>query len=93
MIKHPGFAEEKEWRIVVPDPSASIMSFQRGEANVKAFVQIKNHTGNRKLPLKELYYGPTLRNDAALGQTLVWILEKYGYGDVEPKACPIPYRL
>jgi hypothetical protein len=93
MIKHDGFKEEKEWRIIVPDPPTSIMSFHCGSATVKASVQIRNHHGNGKLPLKKIVYGPTLRNDAALAQTLTWMLEKHGYGDVAAEACAIPYRL
>lgn len=92
MIKHKSFEEEKEWRIIVPDPPASLMSFHSAHATVKASVQIRS-LGDRKLPLKEIVYGPTLRDDAALEETLKWLLEKYGYGDVALKACPIPYRL
>jgi Protein of unknown function (DUF2971) len=93
MIKHHGFQEEKEWRIIVPDPPASLMSFHSGNANIKASVQIRNHQGDGKLPLRKIVYGPTLRNDTALARTLSWMLDKYGYGDVALKASEIPYRL
>jgi hypothetical protein len=91
MIKHDGFREEKEWRILVPDPPADIMSFHSSHASVKASVQIKNVHG--KLPLRKIVYGPTLRQDTALEQTLRWMLEKYKYSDVALEACMIPYRL
>lgn len=93
IIKHESFSEEKEWRIIITDPPASIMSFHSGHATIKASVQIRNYGGNRKLPLKEIVYGPTLRNDKALEQTLKWMLERCGYGEVELRPSPIPYRL
>jgi hypothetical protein len=37
MIKHPGFKEEKEWRIMLPNPPVSLMSFQKCEWCYKAF--------------------------------------------------------
>jgi hypothetical protein len=94
MIKHQGFREEKEWRIIVPDPPASLMSFHGGNASIKASVQLRNHYRDGKLPLKEIVYGPTLRNDTAPARTLSWMLDKYGYDDgVAVKASEIPYRL
>jgi hypothetical protein len=93
MIKHQGFQEEQEWRLIVPDPPASLMSFHSGNASIKASVEIRNHHGDGKLPLKKIVYGPTLRNDTALAKTLSWMLDKYGYGDVAVNASEIPYRL
>jgi hypothetical protein len=91
MIKAPGFYEEKEWRIIVPNPPADLMAFYSGQATVKAFVQIKSQSG--KLPLKKLIYGPTLRDDKALKQSLEWMLQKYEYEGVEVVPSGIPYRL
>jgi len=93
IIKHHGFVEEKEWRIIVPDPPVSLMSFHAGQVNIKASVLVRNHDGDHRLPLKKLFYGPTLRDDAALETTLRWLLESYGYGDVEVVRSVIPYRL
>jgi hypothetical protein len=93
MFKHEGFQEEKEWRIIVPDPPASLMSFHSGHATIKASVQVRNQNGDNKLPLRKVIYGPTLRDDAALVETLRWMLEKYGYGHVAVENSPIPYRL
>jgi Protein of unknown function (DUF2971) len=92
MIKDDAFREEREWRIIVPDPPVSSMSFHRGHENIKASVDIKNQDG-RPLPLKRLLYGPTLRDDEATKKTLTWMLTRYGYKDVIPEPSGIPYRL
>ena len=92
MIKDDAFKEEREWRIIVPDPPVSSMSFHRGHENIKASVHVKN-PGGLPLPLKKLLYGPTLRDDDATKKTLTWMLEKYGYRDVIPEPSGIPYRL
>jgi hypothetical protein len=56
----------------------------------------------RKLPLKKLVYGPTLRGErtnfepdyvAPLERTLRWFLERYGYHGVDVVPSEIPYRL
>jgi hypothetical protein len=93
MIKHEGFAEEKEWRIIVPDPPESQMSFCSSHATIKAFVNIKNQFGDGKLPLKKILYGPTLRHDAALMKTLLWMTHRYGYAFTPIDHSKIPYRL
>lgn len=89
MIKNIGFQEEQEWRILVPGPKPELMSFHGSHAGIKASVQIRNHRG--KLPLKTIVYGPTLRADT--GIVLKWMLEHYGYPDVEVQGSDIPYRL
>jgi DUF2971 family protein len=92
MIKDDAFKEEREWRIIVPDPPVSSMSFYRGHENIKASVYVRNQNG-RPLPLKRLLYGPTLRDDEAMKKTLTWMLMKYGYDNVVPEPSGIPYRL
>jgi len=91
MIKHHGFQEEREWRVIVPDPPTSLMSFHAAHASIKASVQVGNRHG--KLPLTKIVYGPTLRDDAALRQMLTWVLDKHGYHNVVLEASEIPYRL
>ncbi len=89
MIKHGGFAEEKEWRVLVPAPPVSQMSFHSSYSGIKASVQIRHRSG--KLPLKTVRCGPTVRPET---QTVVkWMLEKYGYPEVTVSGCEIPYRL
>jgi hypothetical protein len=92
MIKNPSFKEEKEWRILVPDPPVSIMSFYSGQSNVRAFVNVRS-ARKAHLPLRKIVYGPTLRDDSTLVKTLRWMLQKYGYENVEVEASGIPYRL
>jgi hypothetical protein len=93
MIKHSGFREEKEWRIIVPNPPTSLMSFHSSLGSIKASVQIRNPNGDKKLPLKKIVFGPTVRNDDAIRQTLTWMLQKNGYTGVTLEASSIPYRL
>jgi hypothetical protein len=93
MIKHPGFREEQEWRIIVPNPPASLMSFHSAHATTKASVQIRNHNGDKKLPLRRIVLGPTIRKDIGLDNTLAWLLERHGYSGVKLESSNVPYRL
>jgi Protein of unknown function (DUF2971) len=88
MLKHKGFQEEHEWRLLVTDPPASSMSFAPGHSSVKAFITLSN---GGKLPLRSVVCGPTLHPESH--RAVKWMLEKYGYPDVKVTGCDIPYRL
>jgi hypothetical protein len=94
-FKHPAFKHEEERRIVIPDPPVSAMRFRAGDADVKPYIELLPVTpeGSRKLPLRRITFGPTLRNDKVLIEALGLMLERYGYKGVPVESCGIPYRL
>lgn len=94
-IKHPAFVEEKEWRIVIPDPPTSEMKFRSGQTDVKPYVELCPAAADSVggLPLKRILLGPTLRQDDVLVETISLMLQSYGYHDVGVEPCRIPYRL
>jgi hypothetical protein len=67
-IKHNAFDEEREWRIIVQDPSFDEMNYRQGHNYVIPYVDLRRHNedGERLLPLRKVVCGPTLRNDAEL---------------------------
>jgi Protein of unknown function (DUF2971) len=92
--KHPAFQEEKEWRLIVKNPSPALMMFRAGHANIKPYVELHRKVNGAKapLPITKVYYGPTLRSGASLEQSIGWLLERYGYKDVPVEPCGIPYQ-
>jgi hypothetical protein len=94
-FKHPAFRHEQEWRIVIPDPPVLAMRFRAGDADVKPYIELLPVApeGSRKLPLRRVVFGPTLRQDKVIVETLGLMLEQYGYKGVPVESCGIPYRL
>ena len=97
MMKHESFSEEQEWRLVVSTPRVERMQFRAGYANIKPYIELYPTTEKRqitkRLPLEEVIYGPTLRTEDGLEESIKWMLEKCGYKDVAVRQCLIPYRL
>lgn len=93
-FKHPAFMHERERRIVIPDPPVSAMRFRAGDADVKPYVELQPvaRDGSRKLPLQRVIFGPTLRQDKVIMETLGLMLERYGYEGILIEPCGIPYR-
>jgi hypothetical protein len=89
-IKHEAFKEEQEWRIIVQCLKSEAINFRQGHATIIPYVELQQAQG---LPLKEVFYGPTLRDNRDLRKTIELMLLKYGYGDVKVESCGIPYRL
>jgi hypothetical protein len=93
-MKDAAFSEERERRIIIPNPSSSELKFRPGYSDVKPYIELHPMIGGvGKLPLKRIVYGPTLRHDDALVESLTMMLERYGYADVVLEPCKIPYRL
>jgi hypothetical protein len=99
-FKHPGFEEEKEWRIVFPfsGPSGArdgILSFRATATHLIPFLEI--HVLNRggpqaeALPLKSVRLGPT--SEPALAKAAVGkLLGRYSYPSLEVLRSSIPLR-
>jgi hypothetical protein len=94
-IKHPAFVEEKEWRIVIPDPPLSETKFRSGQADIKPYVELCPAAvdSSKGLPLKRILLGPTLRQDDVLVEAINLMLQSYGYQNISIEPCGIPYRL
>jgi hypothetical protein len=94
-FKHPAFAEEREWRLVIQEPEISFLKFRAGHANIKPYIELRHAAkdGSKLLPLQKVVYGPTLRGDEVLVETIQMILEQNGYRDVAIESSDIPYRL
>jgi hypothetical protein len=94
-FKHPAFTEEREWRIVISDPDASHLRFRAGHANIKPYIELCPLTldGAKRLPLQKVIYGPALRDDEVLVETIQMMLDQYGYKNVAVESSGIPYRL
>jgi hypothetical protein len=94
-FKHPAFRHENEWRIVIRDPPVSELKFRVGHADVKPYIELRPTTedGRQRLPLLRIIFGPTLRHDDVLTDTIGLMLERYGYEGVPIEASGIPYRL
>jgi hypothetical protein len=93
-IKHEAFKEEQEWRIAVPLPIDADIKFKPGHANIKPYIELRA-ADDALLPLKRILYGPTLRQDPALVESIKMMLHAYGYDElnVEVEPCNIPYQL
>ena len=94
-FKHPAFIHEQERRIVIPDPPVSSMKFRAGDADIKPYIELcpTGADGSHRLPLRRIIFGPTLRQDKVLIETLGLMLERCGYKGVPVESCGIPYRL
>jgi len=93
-IKHPAFAQEHEWRIVIQNPPASTLHFRGGHTDIKPYITLRPTTpdGNTRLPLQRIVFGPTLRQDDVMVDTIQMMLEHYGYHDIPVGSSGIPYR-
>ncbi|HEY4359517.1 MAG TPA: DUF2971 domain-containing protein [Bryobacteraceae bacterium] len=91
-IKHGAFHEEAEWRIIVPDPHPDTIAYRPGHANIKPYTELRMSDQGR-LPLIRIIYGPTLRQDAALRDSIDLMLETYGYSGIRVDPCNIPFQM
>ena len=94
-VKHPAFSEESEWRIVIRDPPVSELRFRSGSADIKPYLELRpvRKDGSKRLPLKRVVFGPTLRHDDSLIDAIGLMLERYGYDRVSVEPSGVPYRL
>jgi hypothetical protein len=95
MFKHPAFKHENERRIVIPGPPVSAMKFRAGAFDVKPYIEMfpTFENGTRRLPLRRVLVGPTLRQGSILIESVQLMLERYGFSDIPVVPCGIPYRL
>lgn len=100
LYKHPGFAEEKEWRITVRLRRADLVGtgvprFRDGSLGPVPFVPVGVHstTSPPRLPIREIVVGPT-QNPSLAERSVRLLLGSVGYGHAEVTVTPsvIPLR-
>jgi hypothetical protein len=71
------------------------MEFRSGHSDIKPFIKLCPATpdGRARLPLRKVVFGPTLRHNEILIETIELMLEKYGYQGVPVEPSGIPYQL
>ena len=94
-FKHPAFELEREWRIVIQNPDISQLKFRAGPTEVRPYVEFlpTAQVEQPNLPLRKIVFGPTLRQDGVMIDTIELMLSRFGYHDVSIESCGIPYRL
>ncbi|RYU59696.1 DUF2971 domain-containing protein [Methylolobus aquaticus] len=97
-FKHRSFAEENEWRIVIPfsrDTDTDLLRFR--SANGLPVPYIESDLGKRNgpkgimLPLVEIVHGPTLHSELTK-KSLHLMLQAYGYDHVDVSGSESPLR-
>jgi len=92
-VKHPGFASEKEWRIVCraeDDQVRESLSFRAGGQLLIPYLKLMPK-GREVLPIKAIWCGPT--SDAALNVASAdLLLKRFGYHDVPVKQSGLSLR-
>jgi hypothetical protein len=90
-FKHPSFAEEKEWRLVVgPIPNDSQrIQYRPASSAIIPYIDIDYNLSS--LPIKHIIVGPgphKERNEGSLKQ----MLQKYGFQSVDVSSSTVPFR-
>jgi len=92
-LNHPKFFEEKEWRLVSlgDDGDLTKTHFGAGTSTIKPFRKIKLAEESKRLPLSEIWIGPTTQKSLSYRATRQ-LLDANGYQSCELKYSEIPYR-
>ena len=94
-LKHPGFAEEQEWRILAEFASRdlSAVRFRQGNTTLVPYVELNLSPPDQgeKLPICEIIHGPSMHPTLA-AQALDWLLKSNGFADVTLSGSVIPLR-
>jgi Protein of unknown function (DUF2971) len=95
-LKHPGFKEEKEWRILAnfhpTDPSR--LRFRPGQTAVVPYIELGVSDlggSNGKLRIREVVHGPSAHSQLA-SQSVASLFEKHGFDAPAIRGSTIPLR-
>jgi len=98
LYKHPGFAEEKEWRITIRRSrdeliSAGLPRFRTGSLGPVPYLPVVEHspTSPCRLPIGEIVIGPT-QNPGLVERSTRLLLGSSGYDEVIITHSTIPLR-
>lgn len=93
-LKHPKFAEEKEWRIMVTLKTNIIlpkMKFRAGNTMVVPYLEMPLPLQGKNLDIDQIFVGPT--SDRTLSATAVeMLLRTQGIDNSQVNCSTIPYR-
>lgn len=94
-MKHPGFAEEREWRIFANFNTGDLsrVHFRPTHGTLVPYVELdlSYPGGPEKLPIREVVHGPNAHPKLA-SQSLDWIFRKYGFPAPKISGSTIPLR-
>jgi hypothetical protein len=94
-FKHPGFAEEHEWRAVHAVEPTDMIKFDTTSGLIKPFVDLwvgsEQEDGFRRLPIAEVLVGPAASLSLSV-RSVNLLLARHGYRNVEIKESALPYR-
>lgn len=91
-FKHPGFAEEKEWRAVHQLQEISNIRFDAAGGVIKPYVELIVGSGEPpRLPISEVIVGASTFG-AQSRKSVEMLLRRYGYDRVELKESAVPFR-
>jgi hypothetical protein len=95
-LKHPGFAEEKEWRILANFDSTDVtrIKFRQGQTTLVPYVELEpSEFGDamEQLPIREVVHGPTAHPQLA-AQALHALFKKHGFNAPRIWGSTMPLR-
>jgi hypothetical protein len=91
LFKHPGFEEEREWRLVARlYDRALIRKFRTGRFGIIPYIELTSPRGNN-LPIAKICQGPTA-DPVSAKYSLDMILRDRKYAGVKVDVSKIPFR-
>jgi hypothetical protein len=93
-LKHPGFAEEREWRLMVnlaDHDDQALLQFDAATGAIKPFIDILRGSKSdpERLPIREIYVGAS-RHPARSRHAVEQLIRKAGYHHCEVRMSDIP---
>jgi len=90
-FKHPGFAEEKEWRAVHWMEDTAQMKFEARGGTIRPFVEMFNSGQPSPLPIAEVIVGSSIIGSPTK-KTVELLLEACHYQAVKVRESGVPFR-
>jgi len=90
-LKHPSFAEEKEWRIVTPVTKAIALKFTIGKSMIIPYGEFKFANDDGKMPIVEIVVGPAPHMQLSV-ESVERLLSASGLGHVSVRPSSVPFR-
>jgi len=99
-FKHPGYAEENEWRLFqfaegtkLDEVQPSILRFRDRRGLLVPYIEFDMTLEGEqvgKMPLRRLYYGPTLEWEST-NKAIKMLLVARGYGEIDVRRSRVPF--
>jgi hypothetical protein len=93
LIKHPSFAEEREWRLVslVENRSRSMLLYRQGQSMIIPYQTVPLGDDRKLLPVRQIYVGPTPHPELAVN-SVTGLLAATGHDEIAVERSAVPYR-